>query len=184
MRSSYPCLPILRTPFKCVLGYQLYAKSLIVGAIDFIFGQTALAWFENVDIRTIGTGCVTASGRSSANSPSWYVINRSNVSGINDSIPAAANWLGRPWGPFARVVFQQTYLSNVIDPAGWKQWSTSTPNIDNVTFAEYKNYGPGSVLEEGPRANFSGQLTAPVSIQSILGDNFRHEWWVDSSYFD
>ncbi|KAL4739981.1 glycosyl hydrolases family 28-domain-containing protein [Aspergillus similis] len=165
-------------------GYQLYAKSLIVGAVDFIFGQTALAWFENVDIRTIAAGCVTASGRSSDGNPSWYVISRSNVSGINDTIPAADNYLGRPWESFARVVFQQTYLGKVIAPAGWEQWSTSSPNTENVTFAEYANYGPGSDLEEGPRASFSEQLDAPIEIQSILGRNFEHEWWVDTDYLD
>jgi pectin methylesterase-like acyl-CoA thioesterase len=100
-------------------GNQLYAKSLIVGAIDFIFGQQATAWFEHVDIRTIATGSITASGRASASNPSWYVINNSNVDSINSSIPAGTNYLGRPWYPFARVVFQNTYLSDVIKPAGW-----------------------------------------------------------------
>jgi polygalacturonase len=165
-------------------GLQLYAKSLIVGAVDFIFGQTALAWFENIDIRTIATGSITASGRSSSTNPSWYVINRSNVAAINDTIPAGINYLGRPWGSFARVVFQETYLGNNIAPAGWSQWSTSTPNIGNVTFAEYSNYGPGSALQEGPRANFSKQLTRPIAIQAILGENFENEWWVDTTYLD
>jgi pectin methylesterase-like acyl-CoA thioesterase len=55
-------------------GNQLYAKSLIIGAVDFIFGQQATAWFENVDTRTSATGCITASSRASASNPSWYVI--------------------------------------------------------------------------------------------------------------
>ena len=112
------------------------------------------------------------------------MISRSNVSGINDTIPAGSAYLGRPWHAFARVVFQQTYLGKVIAPAGWKQWSTATPNTDNITFAEYNNYGPGSSSQEGPRANFSTQLTAPISIRSILGDNFKNEWWVDTTYLD
>jgi len=78
-------------------GNQLYAKSLIVGAIDFIFGQTATAWFDQVDIRTIATGCVTASGRASATNPSWYIISNSTVDGINSTIAAGINYLGRPW---------------------------------------------------------------------------------------
>ena len=106
------------------------------------------------------------------------------MSGINDTIPAGSAYLGRPWHPFARVVFQQTYLGKVIAPAGWKQWSVATPNTDNATFAEYNNYGPGSSLQEGPRASFSTQLTAPISIRSILGSNFKNEWWVDTSYLD
>lgn len=34
-------------------GRQVYAKTLIAGATDFIFGKTSLAWFQNVDIRVI-----------------------------------------------------------------------------------------------------------------------------------
>jgi len=78
-------------------GNQLFARSLITGAIDFIFGQTATAWFDAVDIRTIAAGAITASGRSSASNPSWYVINNSTVDGINSTIPAASSFLGRPW---------------------------------------------------------------------------------------
>ncbi|GFF79941.1 pectinesterase [Aspergillus lentulus] len=146
-------------------GRQLYAKSLI----------KALAWLESIDIRTIASGSITASGRDSDSNPSWYVISRSNVSAINNTIPAGISYLGRPWRDYARVVFQETYLGNNIAAAGWSQWSTSTPNTDHVTFAEYKNYGPGSVSQEGPRANFSQQLTAPISIRSILGEMFQDE---------
>jgi len=164
-------------------GNQLYAKSLIVGAIDFIFGQTATAWFEKVDIRTIATGYITASGRSTAANPSWYVISNSTVDGINGTISAGSSALGRPWDSFARVVFQNTYLGDVIEPAGWSIWSSAVGgNTQNVTFAEYGNYGPGSVLEEGPRANFSVQLDAPVSRELVLGDEYENEWWVDLSY--
>jgi pectin methylesterase-like acyl-CoA thioesterase len=165
-------------------GNQLYAKSLITGAVDFIFGQTATAWLQTIDIRTIAKGCITASGRAAATNPSWYVINGSNIAGINDSIPVGDNYLGRPWEQFARVVFQYCYLSDVIQPAGWSVWSTDPgeSNIENVTFAEYMNYGPGSILEEGPRANFSEQLDAPVTIESILGNAYADEWWVDLSY--
>jgi pectin methylesterase-like acyl-CoA thioesterase len=162
-------------------GNQLYAKSLITGAVDFIFGQTATAWLDQVDIRTIAKGCVTASGRA-ANTTSYYVINNSTVDGINSSIPAGDNYLGRPWGAWARVAFQYTYLGPVITSAGWSIWSTSTPNTQNVTFAEYQNYGPGSYPTEGPRANFSEQLTSPVLIGNILGQAWEDEWWVDLSY--
>lgn len=118
-------------------GAQLYAKCLVVGAIDFIFGQTALAWFENNDIRTIAAGSITASGRSSSNNPSWYVINNSNVQNINSTVATYNNYLGRPWSDYARVVFQNTYLGNNIKADGWRVWSTTTANTDHVTFNEY-----------------------------------------------
>ncbi|TGO43996.1 hypothetical protein BOTNAR_1016g00010 [Botryotinia narcissicola] len=149
-------------------GYQLYAKCLIVGAIDFIFGEKALAWFENNDIRTIANGAITASGRTSA--------------AVDSCLTPYNNYLGRPWRDYARVVFQNSFLGDNIKAAGWQEWSTSTPNTDGVTFGEYKNYGPGSVLEEGPRANFSSQLTAPIDITTVLGPSYTSEFYYDASY--
>lgn len=40
-------------------GQHLFTNSLIEGATDFIFGQKAQSWFENVDIRVIGPGFIT-----------------------------------------------------------------------------------------------------------------------------
>ena len=165
-------------------GTQVYARSKITGAIDFIFGQTALAWLEEIDIRTIAAGCVTASGRNGSDNPSWYVIHNSTLAGIDESIESQTglNYLGRPWGVFARVVFQYTYLSDVVAAAGWSIWNPGQERTSNVTFAEYQNYGPGSVAVEGPRADFSEQLDAPVAREDILGAGYEDEWWVDMSY--
>ncbi|KAM3075468.1 hypothetical protein ACMFMG_007615 [Clarireedia jacksonii] len=163
-------------------GNQLYAKCLVTGAVDFIFGQTALAWFEKTDIRTIAAGSITASGRAADTNPSWYVINNSNVANINSSVATHQNYLGRPWENYARVIFQNTYLGDNIIAAGWSVWSKSSPNTDHVTFLEYGNYGPGSVKSEGPRATFTSQASAPIDITTVLGKNYLNEWWVDASY--
>lgn len=167
-------------------GNQIYAKSLIVGAIDFIFGMYAQAWFDAVDIRTIAEGWITASGRIDELSTSWYVINNSTVAGIDRSIPAGSIALGRPWRPFARVVFQSTYLTDVVVPAGWKVWNT-TPGLEgtsNVTLAEYNNSGPGSLAGgSGPRADFSVQLDAPITPETVLGATWKTEFYADLSYF-
>lgn len=46
-------------------GYQLYAKSYIEGATDFIFGQYAQAWFNECDIGVVtkSTGTITGESR-------------------------------------------------------------------------------------------------------------------------
>lgn len=54
-------------------GNQLYVNSYIEGAIDYIFGQTARAWFENVDLYSIRAGgSITANGRDSESNKSFY----------------------------------------------------------------------------------------------------------------
>ncbi|KAI9649278.1 hypothetical protein NHQ30_001849 [Ciborinia camelliae] len=163
-------------------GKQLYAKCLIVGAVDFIFGQNANAWFEKNDIRTIGPGSITASGRTSEQKSSWYVINNSNVQNMNDSLEKNKNYLGRPWHNHARVVFQNTYLGDNISPARWRNWSKLVHNTDHVSFFEYNNSGPGAVISPELHAKFSSLINAPIPITTVLGMEYLDEWWVDRSY--
>jgi pectinesterase len=84
-------------------GYQVYAKCYIEGATDFIFGQTARAWFYDVDIRIKGKGYITANGRDSDDNVSYYVITNSDIraaSGV--TLSSGSTYLGRPWQNHAR----------------------------------------------------------------------------------
>lgn len=161
-------------------GKQLYAKSLIEGATDFIFGQVAAAWFDGVDIRVLAasTGYITANGRDSSSNPSYYVINKSTVAAASgNTVPAGAYFLGRPWRAYARVVFQNTSLSAVIKPVGWSVWSTADTRTSNVFFKEYANTGTGA---SGDRASFSSKLGSAVLIETLLGSDYKN--WVDTTY--
>ncbi|KAF9695614.1 hypothetical protein EKO04_006300 [Ascochyta lentis] len=160
-------------------GNQVYAKSYIEGATDFIFGQKATAWFDGADIRVLAAsvGYITANGRDSDSNPSYYVINNSKVSAASgNTVKAGAYYLGRPWRNYSRVVFQNTVLSNVINSQGWKEWSTGTPT-DKVTYGEYANTGDGA---SGTRASFAKKLSSAVSISTILGSSYKD--WVDTTY--
>ncbi|KAE9063005.1 hypothetical protein PF005_g29911 [Phytophthora fragariae] len=134
-------------------GRQLYAQSYISGAIDFIFGSKAAAWFESCDIESVGRGCITANGRSSEENPSFFVFNDAQVFG---SGAKGSAFLGRPWRPYARVV------------------------TDDVYFREFNNTGAGAATDE--RVEFSLELKKPVPITEILGEDFESEWWVDTDY--
>ncbi|KAF2273027.1 carbohydrate esterase family 8 protein [Westerdykella ornata] len=161
-------------------GAQLYAKCLIVGATDFIFGQTATAWFDRVDIRVLAAsiGYITANGRDSESNPSFYVINNSNVAAASgNSVKAGTYYLGRPWRNYSRVVFQRTSLSNVVNGEGWKVWGSSDPRTDHVYYGEYANTGDGA---KGTRAAFAKKLASPVAIETVLGSGYQS--WVDRSY--
>ncbi|KAA8902910.1 carbohydrate esterase family 8 protein [Sphaerosporella brunnea] len=158
-------------------GNQIYAKCYIDGAVDFIFGLNARAWFSRADIRIKGQGFVTASGRDSASNPSYFVIDQSDIRAINKTVKAGSTYLGRPWRNYARVVVQNTYMTDVVNSAGWTIWTTGTPNTDHVFFREFGNTGAGA---QGTRAAFSGKLTEPVTIEAVLGSNYAS--WVDTTY--
>lgn len=161
-------------------GAQLYARCLVVGATDFIFGQRATAWFEHVDIRVLkaSIGYITANGRDSESNPSFYVINKSTVAAASgNSVNAGAYYLGRPWRNYSRVVFQQTSLSSVVNAKGWKVWSESDPRTDRVYYGEFGNTGEGA---KGTRASFAKKLGSPVAIETVLGSGYRG--WVDAAY--
>ena len=144
-----------------------------------IFGQHAIAWFDQCDIRvSAGGGAITANGRASSTDVSYYVINKSSVSTSTSSTAATGTvFLGRPWSEYARVCFQDTILGAIIASAGWEEWSTSTPNTADVTFEEYGNTGTGA---SGTRASFSTKLSAALSISTILGSSYTS--WVDTTY--
>ncbi|KAK3634515.1 hypothetical protein LTR56_015243 [Elasticomyces elasticus] len=162
-------------------GAQLYGGCYIEGAVDFIFGQTAQAWFDNCDIGVLAAsyGTITASGRASDDS-GYYVINNSSISAApGQTVSSGAYSLGRPWQDYARVVFQMTSMTDVVNQAGWIQWSSSDTRTDHVTFGEYDNTGEGA---EGTRASFATSLSSPIAITEVLGSDYASASWVDTEY--
>ncbi|KAI1793817.1 pectin lyase-like protein [Ganoderma leucocontextum] len=127
------------------VGTQYYANSLIEGAVDFIFGQHASVWITHSVIHAIRDGNITASGRGSDDA-FWYVIDHSTV---KENGTATATYLGRPWGDYARVVYQYCWLPKSVPPVGWMPWHPGDERIDHVTFAEYANVGPGAARHGG-----------------------------------
>lgn len=163
-------------------GTQLYANSLITGRTDFIFGQRSPSWFENCDIGVVadpsGGGYITASGRDSDSNLNYYVFNNCRVAAApGNSVGRGSYYLGRPWRNYARVVFQHTDMSEVINTAGWVIWNPGDERTDHVDFGEYANSGAGS---QGQRASFSRKLGSAVGIATVLGNDYQS--WVDGDF--
>ncbi|KAK0493504.1 pectinesterase [Armillaria luteobubalina] len=162
-------------------GNQFYGSCYIEGAVDYIFGQDARAYFHKNMIASVGAGAITANGRSSSSGVSLFVINKSTITTSNSATTSLQGkvYLGRPWEDYARVVYTSCSLGNLINSAGWEQWSSSSPNTDHVTFAEYESIGPGA---SGTRASFATTLTSTsgYTISDVLGSDYAD--WVDSDY--
>ncbi|TDH65981.1 uncharacterized protein CCR75_005755 [Bremia lactucae] len=157
-------------------GRELFVKSYIRGAVDFVFGQRAMAWFESCDIEAISKGYITGNGNQNETVVSEFVFNRARVFGSKSK----STMLGRPWREYARVVFQECELSDVVDPKGWSAWDDKM-TTKNAYFKEFNNTGPGAKLDE--RVEFSGQLDAAKKMSEILGEGLANYWWVDTKYF-
>lgn len=93
-----------------------------------------------------------------------------------------AYYLGRPWREYARVVFQRTSMSGVVNPAGWRVWNANDPRTAHVSYGEFGNTGDGARGED-ERADFATFLSAPVGMAEVLG-SYEGAAWYDESYFD
>lgn len=130
---------------------QYYYKCYIEGTVDFIFGSST-AVFDDCEIFCKKAGYITASS-SPDTSKYGYVFLNSKI--IGDA-PAGSFLLGRPWRPYAKSVFINCSLSDVIKGEGWNNWGKES-NERTAYYAEYKSTGKGA--NEKARVPWSHELT-------------------------
>ena len=136
-----------------VNGSRHYFKDCYIeGHVDFIFG-TASAVFEDCTIHSKGQGYVTAHYRTSNEEDTGFVFLRCRLTGADTGNGV---YLGRPWRPYARVVFIDCWLGSHIRAEGWDNWRDPARE-KTASFAEYKSKGPGA--NPSARVAWSKQLT-------------------------
>jgi pectin methylesterase-like acyl-CoA thioesterase len=154
----------------CVPSRQYFSECTIAGNVDFIFGD-GKAFFDRCEIRSTNhsIGFITAQGKRYPEQDSGFVFDHCRLT----SEPGVTNvWLGRPWRPYATVVFLDTEMGGHLEEAGWREWHPGETNsISTAFYAEYKSSGPGAGagkrdphtrrLDEGEAARFrTGQFLA------------------------
>jgi polygalacturonase len=92
---------------------------------------------------------------------SGFVFNHCTLT----AAPGATNiWLGRPWRPYAKVIFLNTEMGAQILPAGWREWHPGeTHSLETAYYAEYNSTGPGA--HPGERDLHTKLLTAAQAAQ-------------------
>jgi pectinesterase len=130
---------------------QYYKNCYVEGTTDFIFGSSTV-WFEQCHIHSKKNSHVTAASTPKENQ-FGYVFNDCILTG--DSTLHNVS-LGRPWRPYASVVYIHCYIGQHIMPEGWANWN-KTENYKTTRYAEYENYGPGAATNR--RMPWSKQLT-------------------------
>lgn len=130
---------------------QYYENCYIEGTTDFIFGSSTV-WFEKCHIHSKKKSHVTAASTPKEKEVG-YIFNDCILTG-DTSLHNVS--LGRPWRPYASVVYMNCFIGEHIKPEGWSNWN-NTDNYKTTRYAEYKNYGPSS--DPVKRVNWSRQLT-------------------------
>ena len=141
----------------CVATRQYFSRCYIEGNVDFIFGDSK-AVFDHCEIHSTphSEGFLTAQSKHYPTEDSGFVFNHCTLT----AAPDAENiWLGRPWRPYAKVVFLNTEMGAHILPGGWREWHPGeTHSIETVYYAEYNSTGPGA--HSGERDPHTKLLTA------------------------
>lgn len=144
---------------------QYFVDCYIEGTVDFIFGSST-AVFNNCDIFCKTNGYVTAA--STPDSVKYgYVFMNCRIKG---SAPDGSFYLGRPWRPYAKVVFMNCDLSKVIRTEGWNNWG-KVSNEKTAYYAEYNNKGAGADTKN--RVKWAYQLSKSEAESYTLPQIFR-----------
>ncbi|MGB3631836.1 MAG: pectinesterase family protein, partial [Terracidiphilus sp.] len=140
---------------NCAVTRQYFSDCYVAGNVDFIFGDSK-AVFENCEIHSTphGGGYITAQSKDYPTQDSGFVIDHSKLTadpGVTGPI-----FLGRPWRPYATVIYMHTEMDDKIDPAGWREWHPGdTHSLDTAYYAEFDSTGPGAHHDErDPHTHF------------------------------
>jgi pectinesterase len=143
---------------------QYFKSCYIEGTTDFIFGSST-AWFEQCHIHSKKNSHITAAA-TPKEKQFGYVFNDCILT-ADSSLHNVT--LGRPWQPYASVVYMRSYIGPHIIAAGWSNWN-KTDNHKTTRYAEYRNFGPGAGTSA--RVSWSRQLTdaeaQAYTIESVL----------------
>ncbi len=140
---------------KCIAARQYFSDCYIAGNVDFIFGD-GKAVFDHCEIHSTphDGGYITAQAKHYPNEDSGFVIANSKLTA--DSGVTGQVWLGRPWRPYATVIYLRTWMDDKIAPAGWREWHPGeTHSLDTAYYAEFDSTGPGAHHDErDPHTHF------------------------------
>lgn len=146
---------------------QYYEDCYIEGTTDFIFGSSTV-WFQRCHIHSKKNSHVTAAS-TPKDHPFGYVFNECILTG-DTSIHSAS--LGRPWRPYASVIYMHCFIGAHIRAEGWSAWN-NTDSYKNTRYSEFENYGAS--IDPSKRIAWSKQLTAEEAAAVTIYNVFR-DW--------
>jgi polygalacturonase len=140
---------------SCMTARQYFDDCYIAGNVDFLFGD-GKAVFHNCEIHSTSHdgGFITAQSKHYPDEDSGFVIDHCKLTA--DAAVTGAVYLGRPWRPYATVIYLNTEMDDRIDPAGWREWHPGeTHSLDTAYYAEFNSTGIGATRDaRDPHVHF------------------------------
>lgn len=156
-------------------GRHYYCNAYIEGDTDFIFGDAASAYKKcHLHSVTESHGSITAQHRISDEQSTGFLFMGCRITGTKTN----GTWLGRPWADYSRVVFIETYMSDVVLSQGWDDWNEPSRQR-TVYYGEYRNYGAGA--RRSGRVKWSRNLTPKEAAPFLTLDIIGGRTWIRSA---
>ncbi|KAH8676491.1 pectin lyase fold/virulence factor [Tricladium varicosporioides] len=150
-------------------GSAFVGRCYIEGGQDFIYGRRSNTWLQGCRLGAkLDQASITFQGRRDSAEDGYFILDKARIVPAKSGIKV---FLGRPWGDYARVIFQNSNLGNMIASGGWTTYSSISTN--NVYFAEYSNTNGG-----GDRVKWAQSLVSAAGVGSF----FSKTDWIDSAY--
>ncbi|KAL8227339.1 hypothetical protein R6Q57_017171 [Mikania cordata] len=162
-------------------GRHYYKLCSIRGAVDFIMGS-AQSIYERCTLSVIAgflspqPGFITAQSRDAASDPNGFVFKDCNVIGNGTT------YLGRPWRGYARVLFYNSTLTNIVVPQGWLDGDFIGTTMQDLVFAEDGCRGSGSDMSR--RAWWETRLSKAEIRRLTTMSYIDEEGWIKNQAFN
>lgn len=160
-----------------VSGRHYFKLCSIRGAVDFIMGS-GQSIYERCTVSVIAgflspqPGFITAQSRNDASETNGFVFKDCNVVGNGTA------YLGRPWRGFARVLFYNSTLSDIVAPEGW----LGGEFLNDLEFSEEECRGGGA--DVSGRAGWERRLSKE-EVQRLTSLSYiDQEGWIRSQAFN
>ncbi|XVE88552.1 hypothetical protein DITRI_Ditri19aG0078200 [Diplodiscus trichospermus] len=160
---------------------QFYRECDILGTIDFIFGNAAVV-FQSCKIQPRQPlanqfNTITAQGKKDPNQNTGISIQKCSLTAFGNL--TAKTYLGRPWKEYSTTVIMQSEIGAFLDPVGWKEWVANVDPPSSIFYAEYKNSGPGSSVDQRVKwAGYRPTLSDVDAGKFTVGTFIQGEEWL------
>lgn len=173
-------------------NHQYYYKCYVAGNVDFIYGNSGMAFFNDCDIvfrynANKNSGYYTAM-KNDLTTPYGALFNECRLT-AESGCSGDKYYLGRPWGEEAATAFIDCYMSGIVNRnAGFTTWggkdfATDEEAFEKTRYYEKGSYGAGAMVNPYRRQLSPAQAEKMISASGLGWNPYGEVQTVSSSSY-